>query len=144
VGGGGSAIAASLAEAGVGKLYLRDTDPARAKAMIERLKRHYPAIAVEVAEQPPKNVHFAVNATPVGLKPDDPLPFDPAELPKSTMVCDIIMKPRETRLLQAARARGMPVQYGQHMMDAQVPMYLEFLGIPFPDEKTVIEISSRA
>jgi shikimate dehydrogenase len=143
VGGGGSAIAAALAEAGVGKLYLRDADPARAKAMIGRLKRHYPAISVEVSEEPPHKVDFAVNATPVGLKPDDPLPFDPALLPKSTMVCDIIMKPRETRLLQAAQARGLRVQHGQHMMDAQVPMYLEFLGIPFPDEKHVIEIASK-
>jgi shikimate dehydrogenase len=143
VGGGGSAIAASLAEAGVGKLYLRDADPARAKAMIGRLKQHYPAISVEVSEEPPHKVDFAVNATPVGLKPDAPLPFDPARLPLTTMVCDIIMKPRETRLLQAAQARGMRVQHGQHMMDAQVPMYLEFLGIPFPDEKYVIEIASK-
>lgn len=30
------------------------------------------------------------------------------------------------------------------MMDAQVPMYLEFLGIPFPGEKTVIGIASKA
>lgn len=144
IGGGGSAIAASLAEAGVGRLFLRDADPLRAKAMIDRLKRHYPAIAVAVAEEPPERLDYAVNATPVGLKPEDPLPFDPARLPKSTIVCDIIMKPRETRLLQAAQARGLRVQHGQHMMDAQVPMYLEFLGIPFPDEKTVIEISSRA
>lgn len=144
VGGGGSAIAASLAEAGVGKLLLRDADRERAERMIERLIRHYPALVVEIAETPPKQLDFAVNATPVGLKPEDPLPFDPAQLPKSAMVCDIIMKPRQTRLLQAAQARGMRVQHGQHMMDAQVPMYLEFLGIPFPDEKTVIEISSRA
>jgi shikimate dehydrogenase len=144
VGGGGSAIAASLAEAGVGKLYLRDADPARAKAMIERLKQQYPAIRAEVAEAVPERVDFAVNATPVGLKPDDPLPFDPARLPKSAMVCDIIMKPRDTRLLQAAQTRGMCVQHGQHMMDAQVSMYMEFLGLPFPDERTVIEIASRA
>ena len=143
VGGGGSAIAASLAEAGVGKLYLRDADPARAKGMIERLQRHYPMISVEIADQPPHKVDYAVNATPVGLKPDDPMPFDPARLPQATMVCDIIMKPRETRLLQAAQARGMQVQHGQYMMDAQVPMYLEFLGLPFPDEETVIGISSR-
>jgi shikimate dehydrogenase len=144
VGGGGSAIAASLAEAGVGKLYLRDADSARAKAMIERLKQHSPAIRAEVAEAVPERVDFAVNATPVGLKPDDPLPFDPARLPLTTIVCDIIMKPRDTRLLQAAQARGMRVQHGQHMMDAQVPMYLEFLGISFPGEKHVIEIASRA
>lgn len=143
VGGGGSAIAASLAEAGVGKLYLRDADPTRAKAMIGRLKQHYPAISVEVSGEPPQKLDFAVNATPVGLKPDDPLPFDPEQLPQSTLVCDIIMKPRETRLLQAAQARGMRVQHGQHMMDAQVPMYLEFLGLPFPSEKYVIEIASK-
>ena len=29
------------------------------------------------------------------------------------------------------------------MMDAQVPMYLEFLGLPFPGERSVIEICSR-
>ena len=144
VGGGGSAIAASLAEAGAGRLFLKDVDPSRAQGMIERLKRHYPDVPVEMAQEAPAGVDFAVNATPVGLKPDDPMPFDPARLPQGAMVCDIIMKPRETRLMQAAEARGMQVQHGQHMMDAQVPMYLEFLGIPFPDERSVIEISSRA
>jgi len=144
VGGAGSAIAAALAEARVGQLFLRDADAQRVKAMIDRLKSRYPKLAVEVVEEPPAAMDFAVNATPLGLKTGDPLPFDPAQLPVSTIVCDIIMKPRETQLLQAAQARGMRVQHGQHMMDAQVPMYLEFLGIPFPDEKTVLELCSRA
>jgi hypothetical protein len=30
------------------------------------------------------------------------------------------------------------------MMDAQVPMYLDFLGIPYPDEKAVLELCSGA
>ena len=144
VGGAGSAIAAALAEARVGQLFLRDADAQRVKAMIDRLKSRYPKLAVEVVEEPPAAMDFAVNATPLGLKTGDPLPFDPAQLPVSTIVCDIIMKPRETQLLQAAQACGMRVQHGQHMMDAQVPMYLEFLGIPFPDEKTVLELCSRA
>lgn len=144
VGGAGSAIAAALAEADVGRLLLRDADPQRVKAMIDRLKPRYPKLAVEMAEEPPAAMDFAVNATPLGLKPGDPLPFDPARLPRSAIVCEIIMKPRETALLQAAQARGMRVQHGQHMMDAQVPMYLEFLGIPVPGEKAVIELCSRA
>lgn len=144
VGGGGSAIAASLAESGVGKLYLKDVDGARADAMRARLKKHYASVPVEIAEAPPARIDFAINATPLGLKADDPLPFDPAQLPSTAIVCDIIMKPRETCLLQAAQARGMRVQHGQHMMDAQVPMYLEFLGIPFPDERTVIDIATRS
>jgi hypothetical protein len=47
-------------------------------------------------------------------------------------------------LFKAAQARGMSVHRGHHMMDAQVPMYLEFFGIPFPDERSVIEIASHA
>lgn len=144
VGGGGSAIAAALAESGVGKLFLKDAARERAAGMVTRLKEHYPAVRVEIAEAPPAGIDYAINATPCGLKPDDPMPFDPARLPQGTLVCDIIMKPRDTRLLLAAQARGMRVQHGHHMMDAQVPMYLEFLGIPFPDEKTVIEICSQA
>lgn len=144
VGGGGSAIAASLAEAGIGRLYMRDAELGRAKAMVERLQQHYPSVRAEVAEQPPADPDYAINATPVGLLPDDPTPFDPAALPESTMVCDIIMKPRETRLLQAAQLRGMRVQHGQHMLDAQVPMYLDFLGIPYPDEARIMAISAGA
>jgi shikimate dehydrogenase len=144
VGGAGSAIAGALAQAGVARLFLRDADPERPRAMIERLKRTYPQLQVEAGAGAPAAPDFAVNATPLGLDPGHPLPFDPARLPRSTVVCDIVMKPRETALLQAATARGMRVHHGSHMMDAQVPMYLDFLGIPYPDEKTVLEICSGA
>jgi shikimate dehydrogenase len=144
VGGGGSAIAAALADAGVKQLYLTEVNGERAGAIRERLARHYPKASVAVVERAPEPVDFAINATPCGLQPGDPLPFDPAALAATTVVCDIIMKPRETALLQAAQARGLRVHHGHHMLDAQIPMYLEFLGIPFPDEKAVMEISSRA
>jgi shikimate dehydrogenase len=144
VGGGGSAIAAALAEAGVKRLYMTELNKERAAAIHERLAHYYPKTPIELVDGPPGPVDFAINATPCGLGPDDPMAFDPASLSGRTVVCDIIMKPRETRLLQAAQARGMRVHHGQHMLDAQIPMYLEFLGIPFPDERAVMEISSRA
>ena len=144
VGGGGSAIAAALAEAGVKRLYMTELDKERATAIHERLAHYYPKTPLQDVDGPPGPVDFAINATPCGLGPDDPLPFDPAALSGQTIVCDIIMKPRETRLLQAAQARGMRVHHGHHMLDAQIPLYLEFLGIPFPDERAVMEISSRA
>lgn len=143
-GGGGGAIAAALAEAGVGHLFLTEPHAERAANAVQRLKRHYPHIPVEIVAAQPDAVDYAVNATPLGLKPEDPMPFDPAALPASTVVCDIIMKPRETRLLQAAQARGLRVQHGQHMMDAQVPMYLDFLGIPYRDERSIITLCSQA
>jgi shikimate dehydrogenase len=143
-GGGGSAIAAALAEAGAERLHVTDTDTERAASLIERLQRHYPKMVADVVTTQPGSLDYAINATPRGLKPDDPMPFEPSLLPAKTLVCDIIMKPKDTRLLDAAQARGMSVHHGHHMMDAQVPMYLQFFGIPFPDERSIIEISSRA
>ncbi len=143
-GGGGSAIATALAEAGAQRLHVTETDAARAAGLIERLRRHYPKMAADIVTAPPTFLDYAINATPRGLRPEDPLPFEPSLLPAKTVVCDIIMKPKETRLLKAARARGMRVHHGHHMVDAQVPMYLEFFGIPFPDERSVIEMSSHA
>ncbi len=143
-GGGGSAIATALAEAGAQRLHVTETDAARAAGLIERLRRHYPKMAADIVTAPPASLDYAINATPLGLRPDDPMPFEPSLLPAKTVVCDIIMKPKETRLLKAARARGMRVHHGHHMVDAQVPMYLEFFGIPFPDERSIIETSSRA
>jgi shikimate dehydrogenase len=144
VGGGGSAIAAALAEAGVERLFLTEIDRDRAAALAERLIRYYPKLSVEIVATPPLPVDFAVNATPCGLQPGDPLPFDPTRLPESTIVCDIIMKPKETALLAAAKQRGLRIHHGHHMLDAQIPMYLSFLGIPFSDEQSVIAIASRA
>jgi shikimate dehydrogenase len=143
-GGGGSAIATALGEARAQRLHVTDTDRARAESLIERLRRHYPKMAADIAAAPPASLDYAINATPWGLRPEDPMPFDPSLLPAKTLVCDIIMKPKETRLLEAAQARGMSVHHGQRMMDAQVPMYLQFFGIPFSDERSIIEISSHA
>lgn len=144
VGGGGSAIAAALCEAGVGRLYLTEANYERATAVAERLNHYYPKTPVKIVAASPGPVDFAINATPCGLKPSDPLPFDPAQLAPSTIVCDIIMKPKETALLAAAQGRGMRVHHGHHMLDAQIPMYLDFVGVQFPDEQTVIGIASRA
>lgn len=68
VGGGGSAIAVSLAESGVGVLYLKDSDPARAHGMQDRLAHHYPGVKVVLADPDPGALDYAINATPCGLQ----------------------------------------------------------------------------
>ncbi len=40
------------------------------------------------------------------------------------------MKPAETALLKAAKARGLAVHPGIHMLATQVEMYREFFRIP--------------
>ncbi|MGW4346188.1 shikimate dehydrogenase family protein [Streptomyces sp. NPDC004690] len=125
-GGAGSAIAVALLTAGA-RVTVWDVDPGRAAALEARLAPHFPGrLAVS-----PRHVDadLAVNATPMGLRPDDPLPFDPARLRPGTRVADIIMKPRSTPLLRAAREAGLPHHYGEPMLAEQLSLYREFFRL---------------
>ncbi|MFI4985846.1 MAG: shikimate dehydrogenase family protein [Alphaproteobacteria bacterium] len=142
-GGAGAAIAAALAEAQVARLYITEIERERGLAVVERLRSHYRDVPIELVATPPEPVDIAVNATPCGLRAGDPLPFDPAALSRETLVCDIIMKPKETPLLAAAAALGMRSHHGHHTLDTQIPMYLRFFGFPVGEERAIIELASR-
>ncbi len=126
-GGAGVAIAAALVEAGAAAIRVRDVRPEQAERLVRRLNAHRAGVAqVEPEGTDWRGADVVVNATPLGLQPTDPLPFDPLALPVDTLVADIIMQPRETRLLQLAERRGMPVFHGEHMLAHQIEMYRRF------------------
>lgn len=127
-GGVGSAIAASLAAAGVAELALFDAREAAARALAERLAAHYPALRVSTGSADPDGFDVVVNATPLGMQPGDPLPFDVARIAPGAMVGEVVMKQEYTPLLQAALARGCKVQVGTDMLFEMIPAYLEFFG----------------
>ena len=129
LGGVGGAIAAALCEAGVGRLLVSELDEQRADAALARLSRFYPAVPAGSADTPPKGIHYAINATSLGLRPDDPMPFDPVTLDTDVVVADIIMSPAETPLLQRARTHGRRIHHGRHTLDHQVPLCLDWFGI---------------
>ncbi|MCJ1678346.1 shikimate dehydrogenase [Streptomyces sp. APSN-46.1] len=128
-GGAGSAIAAALMTAGVARLDVCDLDAGRVKAVVDRLRRHWPD---RIGGGPTADLGAAdivVNATPLGLRPGDPLPFGPQELTPGTLVADIIMTPRETELLRVAAGLGLPVHHGHHMLEHQLHLYRGFFGL---------------
>ncbi|MCC7116613.1 MAG: shikimate dehydrogenase [Burkholderiales bacterium] len=127
-GGVGSAIAAALAADGATAIAVNDTNPATAEGLGARLRRHYPAIDVSVRSNDPAGFDLVVNATPLGMKPGDPLPFDAGRLSASTFVGEVVMKQEITPLLAAARARGCRIQVGTDMLFEMIPAYLEYFG----------------
>ena len=129
-GGVGCAIAASLAGAGVATLALFDAHPPSAQALADRLRQHHPALQVTVGSKDPQGFGLVVNATPLGMNAGDPLPLDVDRLSPHTLVGEVVMKAEMTPLLQAAQARGCPVQIGTDMLFEQIPAYLEFFGLP--------------
>lgn len=127
-GGVGSAIAASLAAASVGELALYDTRTESAEALAQRLREHYPALVVRTGSNDPAGFNVVVNATPMGMKEDDPLPFDVARISPDCFVGEVVMKSEYTPLLRAARDKGCDVQVGTDMLFEMIPAYLEFFG----------------
>ena len=127
-GGVGCAIAASLAAAGVAELALFDLNAASAEALASRLRSHYPKLKVESGSNDPADFDVVVNATPLGMKEDDPLPFDVDRISPSSFVGEVVMKSEYTPLLRAAREKGCMVQVGTDMLFEMIPAYLEFFG----------------
>jgi shikimate dehydrogenase len=135
-GGVGSAIAASLAAEGVAGIALFDTHAASAEGLAARLRQHYPRIDVAVRGNDPAGYDLVVNATPLGMKAGDPLPFDVERLAASTFVGEVVMKQEITPLLAAARKKGCRYAVGTDMLFEMIPAYLEFFGFgtATPDE----------
>ncbi|MBL4930160.1 shikimate dehydrogenase family protein [Fuscibacter oryzae] len=128
-GGAGCSIAHCLAEEGATSLTISDIDENRAKTLAAAVQAAFPACQVSAGSNDPAGMSLVVNATPVGMKPTDPLPLPVEALRPGMIVADIIMEPAETRLLAEARARGCQVQPGQPMMDCQMQGMADFLDV---------------
>ncbi|MBM3556415.1 MAG: shikimate dehydrogenase [Alphaproteobacteria bacterium] len=129
-GGVGSAIAASLARAGIGELSLFDPSKASMAALADRLKRHYPRLALRLGDPDPAGFDLVVNATPLGMKDDDPVPMDVSRIAPSALVGEVVLSREITPFLGAARARGCAIQVATDMLFEMIPAYLEFFGLP--------------
>lgn len=128
VGGAGSAIAVALAQAGVATLSVFDQDAARRDDLCRRLRAHFPALRIATQATAGEGFDAVVNATPLGMKRTDALAFDPAALPRETLVVDVITKPEITPLLERAMATGHRVHSGRHMHLGQARRAAAFLG----------------
>jgi shikimate dehydrogenase len=100
-------------------IYLFDIDEKKA----ELLKNYLFKIKNNVLVVDKKNISkedffndidIIVNATPLGLKPDDPLPIDISLIKERHIVCDLIYK--ETSLLKEAFRKGCKTMDGLGML----------------------------
>ncbi|MGD9526694.1 shikimate dehydrogenase family protein [Pseudonocardia sp.] len=135
-GGVGSPIAASLAGAGVAHMGLFDPNADASHSLAARLEEHFPKLEVVTGSKDPAGYDIVVNATPLGMNDDDPLPMDVDRIDPSTFVGEVVMKQEITPFLAAAQERGCQIQVGSDMLFEMIPAYLEFFGFgtATPDE----------
>jgi shikimate dehydrogenase len=125
-GGAGSAIAHALVMAGASALAVHDADTVRRTTLVDRLAQ-LGRCPVAHGSADPSGFDVVVNATPMGMKPGDPLPVDVARLDRATFVGCVITAPPVSPLIAAARERGCGTVTGTDMFARVRELMVEFL-----------------
>jgi shikimate dehydrogenase len=140
-GGAGRAIAFAVGSAGARSLAIFDVDEGRAEDLAESVAAAT-GCRTRVGSADPRGHEIVINATPLGMKPDDPIPVDVNRLEPGSIVVDIVNSSDPTPLCRAARARGCRTQGGRPMHEGQAVHALRFLGYEYvPDGKSVSDIT---
>ncbi|WP_277188570.1 shikimate dehydrogenase [Caballeronia sp. BR00000012568055] len=127
-GGAGRAIAIALAQHGVRELALSDIDHARAQEVAQAVRDIAPNCRCTIAPAAFDGHDIVINATPLGMRPDDPLPLDLAGMGASHVLFDIVPKPDITPLMREAQTRGIATIGGKRMIEGQARAITEFFG----------------
>ncbi len=134
VGSGGAARAVlfALAQADIGEVVILARNALRAAGLLAHFGLKGRVLPMDA--RLPEAV-LLVNASPLGMKGQDPLGLDLASLPDDALVYDLVYAPIETALLKAARARGLETVDGLEMLVGQAAIAFElFFGAPPPSD----------
>jgi shikimate dehydrogenase len=129
----GRALSLAFAQADAARITLHEPDAARADAFMSFARDAGIAGLVSLdAARRYGEADIAINASPCGMNASDPLPFDPTRLAPTAYVADVVTEPELTPLLAAARERGLTIQVGRAMAEAQRDLQIAFFGLDRP------------
>ena len=144
-GGAGAAVADALLSLGTEHLIVVDMEDRRATALAHELGARFPHSRVDAGD-PDKlsvllpNSEGIVHCTPTGMADHPGLPFDVDLLHPGLWVADIVYRPLDTALLQAARAVGCPtLDGGQMAVHQAIDTFTLVTGIT-PDVDQMMQI----
>lgn len=116
-GGAGRTAALRLAAEGVGELFLLNRTISKAEEIAAEIKNQFSGVKVSVG-YPKAAVDLVLNATSLGLKPEDALPVNDQlfSLKQARAAYDMVYRPAETKFLTAAKAAGCCTANGLGML----------------------------
>lgn len=120
-GGAGRAVSIQLAKEGAERIALFDIVFDKAQDLASHIEKYISKVKAkrlreEGLEKEIRGADILINATPVGIKPDDPPPIDPKLLHPNLLVYDLIYNPPKTRLLSQAEEIGAKTLNGMGML----------------------------
>lgn len=149
LGAGGAARAAAVQclRDRVASLAIGNRSPGRLAELLDHLAPFAGDVALRGFDTatPPDDLPagaLVINATTLGLKPDDPAPIDLQRIPAPAHVYDMTYNPPVTALLRQAAALGLPHAHGLTMLVQQGARSLAlWTGRPAP---AVMHAAARA
>lgn len=134
-GGAGTALSFALAHSGAAALTIHNRSHSKAETLAAAVAKAYPGCDVKVGTANAAGHDIVVNATSLGLKADDGHAFDLTSADPAALIAEVVMKPDMTPLLIAAEKRGHRIHFGIHMLNSQLELMMQFLGVSAPIEK---------
>jgi shikimate dehydrogenase len=113
-GGAARAVAAGARARDV-TLCVRSRDAARARDFVEWARE----LGVDAVADDGRPAGTVINATPLGLKPEDAMPLPETRINACKAALDLVYARQETRWVRECRARGMRAADGRAMLVAQ-------------------------
>ena len=96
-GGAARAVGYSLALAGAASIFFRDLDSKKADALASDIQKNtgvtVRSISEEAIASTASDADCLINATPLGLKKNDPLPLPATAITARQLVCDLVYNP---------------------------------------------------
>ncbi|MFD2261904.1 shikimate dehydrogenase family protein [Lacibacterium aquatile] len=117
-GGVGKATASALGRLGARSLAIYDSDAARAQALADRVRSHFPSMMLILAgsvEEAMDGADGLVNCTPLGMEGVPGSAFPDGKLRQGVWAFDAVYTPVETLFVQAARRAGLHVMTGYEL-----------------------------
>jgi shikimate dehydrogenase len=150
VGAGGAAAAAvcALMDAGASAITLLNRSPDRARLLAARLDPdgHVIRVITSANEMAGHGLDLVVNASSVGLRDSDMLPFDLAQLDGARAALDLVYRrDRDTPFVRRALELGIPAADGTEMLIAQgAAAFSRWFGVEPPLAEMRQALSVRA
>lgn len=119
-GGASRSVCFALARSAPRELAVFNRDIRKAAHLVDHLREHFPSIAFRHADSVDAldipGAEILVNATSVGMKPDDPELVEERFLHEGLFVYDLVYAPAQTGLLKAAAGKGCRAANGLGML----------------------------
>lgn len=129
-GGAARAVAAALADAGVGEIHIVNRTRERAEELARSLGGPIRVIPWLARDNALEGAQLIVNTTTLGMTGQPALDLNLGGLPINAVVFDCVYAPLETPLLASARARGLVAVDGLGMLIHQArPGFAAWFGV---------------